>query len=130
MAEFKLIKVNTIVVHVKKMERSIDFYKNTLRLTEDFVEDGMAYFSIGSGDEKNTIMLHITDQPEPVEKGVIFEYWPMMRQQLFSPSKALAVKSSRNRLTGNGVSKKLSSPTRMTTGSGLSSPCHKRRCSH
>ncbi|HLS09805.1 VOC family protein [Lentibacillus sp.] len=73
MAHFKIEKLNTIVIPVKNMERSIDFYKNVLGLAEDFVEDGMAYFSVGSGEGKITIMLHIIDEPEPVEKGVTIE---------------------------------------------------------
>jgi len=73
LAHFKIEKLNTIVIPVKNMERSIDFYKNVLGLAEDFVEDGMAYFSVGSGEGKITIMLHIIDEPEPVEKGVTIE---------------------------------------------------------
>ncbi|TFJ93917.1 VOC family protein [Lentibacillus salicampi] len=73
MANFKIEKLNTIVIPVKDMERSRSFYKEVLGLREDFVENGMANYSVGSGDGKMTIMLHIIDEPEPVEKGVTFE---------------------------------------------------------
>lgn len=73
MTNFKIEKLSTIVIPVKNMDRSIHFYKNVLGLTEEFIEDGMAYFSVGPGESKMTIMLHIIDEPEPVEKGVIFE---------------------------------------------------------
>ncbi|UJL45269.1 VOC family protein [Virgibacillus sp. NKC19-16] len=73
MANFKIEKINTIIIPVKDLNRSIDFYKNVLHLTEDFVENGMAYFSVGQGEDEISIMLHIIDEPEPVEKGIVFE---------------------------------------------------------
>ncbi|WP_404456855.1 VOC family protein (plasmid) [Virgibacillus necropolis] len=73
MANFHIEKINTIIIPIKDLERSIDFYKNVLNLTEDFVENGMAYFSVGEGDNKISVMLHIIDEPQPVEKGIVFE---------------------------------------------------------
>ncbi|WP_164669504.1 VOC family protein [Virgibacillus doumboii] len=73
MANFKIEKINTIIIPVKDLDKSIDFYKNVLNLTEDFVENGMAYFSVGEGEGKISVMLHIIDEPEPVEKGIVFE---------------------------------------------------------
>lgn len=73
MANFKIEKINTIIIPVKDLDRSIDFYKNVLHLTEDFVENGMAYFSVGEGEGKISVMLHIIDEPDPVEKGIVFE---------------------------------------------------------
>jgi len=73
MADFKIEKINTIIIPVKDLDKSIDFYKNTLNLTEDSVENGMAYFSVGKGESKINVMLHIIDKPEPVEKGIVFE---------------------------------------------------------
>ncbi|UFT98463.1 VOC family protein [Radiobacillus kanasensis] len=73
MADFTIKKLNTIIVPVKDLERSIHFYKHVLHLSEDFVENGMAYYSVGSGEGKLSIMLHIIDEPEPVEKGIVIE---------------------------------------------------------
>ncbi len=74
MANFQIQKFNTIVVYVKNIERSIHFYKNVLKLKEDFVENGMAYFSVGSGEGKVTLMLHTADEPQPVDYGVSIEF--------------------------------------------------------
>ncbi|QDP41142.1 VOC family protein [Radiobacillus deserti] len=73
MADFKIQRLHTIIVPVKDLEKSITFYKDVLHLEEDFVENGMAYFSLGSGEGKVSFMLHIIDKPEPVEKGVVIE---------------------------------------------------------
>lgn len=73
MADFKIKKLNSIVIPVKDLTRSINFYKNVLGFTEDFAEDGMAWFTIGQEESKVSIMLHVIDEPEPVEKGIVFE---------------------------------------------------------
>ncbi|WP_053218598.1 VOC family protein [Virgibacillus senegalensis] len=74
MADFEIKRLHTIVVPVKDLERSISFYKDVLNLTEEFVENGMASYSVGSGEKKITLLLHIIDQPEPVEKGIVIEF--------------------------------------------------------
>ncbi len=74
MAEFKIKKLNTIVVPVKDLDRSRTFYKDVLHLPEDFVENGMAFYSVGTGDGKVTVLLHLIDEPEPVEKGIVIEF--------------------------------------------------------
>ncbi len=74
MGNFQVQKLNLFVVYVKDIERSVDFYKNVLHLQEDEVEDGMAFFSLGSGEDQVTLMLHIADEPTPVDYGVAIEF--------------------------------------------------------
>ncbi|SDM20026.1 VOC family protein [Sediminibacillus halophilus] len=74
MAEFQIKKLNTIVVPVKDLERSMTFYKDVLHLSQDFVENGMASYSVGYGEAKVTVLLHLIDKPEPVEKGIVIEF--------------------------------------------------------
>mgnify|MGYP001492338034 CR=1 FL=1 len=74
MAKFQIQKLNTIVVYVKDVERSAHFYKHALNLQEEFVEDGMAYFSLGSGEDKVTFLLHVAAEPNPVDHGIAIEF--------------------------------------------------------
>lgn len=74
MANFKIEKLNTVVIPVKDLEKSIDFYENVLHLNKENVDGGMAYFHFGESDNNTTIMLHIIDQPEPVEKWIVIEF--------------------------------------------------------
>ncbi|SDN93552.1 VOC family protein [Tenuibacillus multivorans] len=73
MADFRIERLNTVIIPVKDLERSIHFYHNVLRLHKGFVDKSMAYFSFGSDDHQPTILLHIMDEPEPVEKGMVIE---------------------------------------------------------
>lgn len=73
MAEFQIKRLNTVIVPVKDLERSIHFYQNVLQMRRGYTDDSMAYFSLGSGDDHITILLHIIDEPEPVEKGMVIE---------------------------------------------------------
>lgn len=74
MAKFQIQKLNTIVVYVKDVERSAHFYKHALNLQEEFVEDGMAYFSLGSVEDKVTFLLHVAAEPNPVDHGIAIEF--------------------------------------------------------
>lgn len=70
MTHFTVKKLNTIIIPVKKMERSIDFYQNVLGLSLDYIEGSMAWFTIG---DETSVMLHTIDKPEPVETGIVIE---------------------------------------------------------
>lgn len=74
MTEFQIEKVNTIIVPVKDLDRSIAFYKNALHLEQGFTDQSMAFFSAGASEHKTTILLHVIDDPEPVEKGMVIEF--------------------------------------------------------
>ncbi|WP_147210503.1 VOC family protein [Oceanobacillus sojae] len=63
-----------MVVPVKDLNRSIDFYKNVLHLEQTFTDESMAFFLVRASEEKTTILLHLIDEPEPVEKGVVIEF--------------------------------------------------------
>ncbi|MUK89287.1 hypothetical protein GMD78_12985 [Ornithinibacillus sp. L9] len=73
MADFQIERLNTVIVPVKDLERSMHFYNHVLQLHRGFVDKSMAYFSIGSDENQTTILLHIIDKPEPVEKGMVIE---------------------------------------------------------
>lgn len=70
MAEFNIIGLNTIIVQVKNLERSIHFYEHVLDLNKTFIDNSMAFFSLGEGI---TILLHTVDAPEPSDKGMVIE---------------------------------------------------------
>ncbi|GGA67921.1 VOC family protein [Ornithinibacillus halotolerans] len=74
MVDFKIEKLNTIVIPVKDLEKSIYFYEKILRLEKGYVDESMAYFHIGTDNKSPTILLHIIDEPEPVEKGIVIEF--------------------------------------------------------
>lgn len=70
MAAFKIMGINTIIVQVKDLERSIYFYEQILHLNKDYVDGSMAFFSVGKGI---SILLHTADAPEPTDKGMVME---------------------------------------------------------
>ncbi len=74
MKKFVIEQVNMIVIHVKELERSIRFYRDVLRFTLDAEEEGMAYFSIGCESKKVSLMLHLTDEPEPTDHGIGLDF--------------------------------------------------------
>ncbi len=74
MKEFVIKKMNMIVVHVKELERSIRFYRDVLGLALEQEEEGMAYFSIGTGKERVSLMLHSTAEPEPADYGIGLDF--------------------------------------------------------
>ncbi|MFD1413634.1 VOC family protein [Oceanobacillus jeddahense] len=74
MTDFQIEKLNTIVVPVKDLDRSTAFYKNVLHIEQGFTDKSMAFFSVGTPEHKITILLHIIDEPEPVEKGIVIEF--------------------------------------------------------
>ena len=73
MSSFRIEKLNTVVIPVKDLEKSINFYENVLRLQKQLVDGDMAFFNFGQRENETTIMLHIIDKPEPVEKGIVIE---------------------------------------------------------
>lgn len=56
------------------MGKSIYFYENVLKLQKEYTDDTMAYFSFGEND-KTKILLHIADEPEPTDKGMVMELY-------------------------------------------------------
>ncbi|MEK4304644.1 MULTISPECIES: VOC family protein [Oceanobacillus] len=74
MTDFRIEKLNTIVVPVKDLDRSIAFYKDILYLEQGFTDQSMAFISAGTSEHDTTILLHIIDEPEPVEKGMVIEF--------------------------------------------------------
>ncbi|MDM8101898.1 MULTISPECIES: VOC family protein [Oceanobacillus] len=74
MTDFRIEKLNTIVVPVKDLDRSIAFYKDILHLEQGFTDQSMAFISAGTSEHDTTILLHIIDEPEPVEKGMVIEF--------------------------------------------------------
>lgn len=73
MSKFHLDRVNTVIIPVKDLNESIQFYEEVLQLRKGYVDESMAYFSFGSDGNETTILLHVIDQPEPVEKGIVIE---------------------------------------------------------
>ena len=73
MSIFLLDRVNTVIIPVKDLNESIQFYEEVLQLRKGYVDESMAYFSFGSDWNETTILLHVIDQPEPVEKGIVIE---------------------------------------------------------
>lgn len=73
MSKFQLRRVNTVIIPVKDLNESIQFYEDVLQLRKGYVDESMAYFSFGSDGNETTILLHVIDQPEPVEKGIVIE---------------------------------------------------------
>lgn len=73
MADFQIERLNTIIIPVKDLKKSIHFYENVLHLQKGYVDESMAYFTFRTSDDHTTILLHIIDQPEPVEKGIVIE---------------------------------------------------------
>ena len=73
MPKFHLYRVNTVIIPVKDLNESIQFYEEVLQLRKGYVDESMAYFSFGSDGNETTILLHVIDQPEPVEKGIVIE---------------------------------------------------------
>jgi predicted enzyme related to lactoylglutathione lyase len=73
MANFKLMGLNTIIVQVKDLDKSMRFYENILKLNKDFEDKNMVFFSVGSDEGKVTILLHTVDAPEPSDKGMVIE---------------------------------------------------------
>jgi len=74
MTAFQIEKLNTIIVPVKDLNKSIDFYKDVLYLEQAFTDKSMAFFSVGTQDFNTTILLHSMDKPEPAEKGIVIEF--------------------------------------------------------
>lgn len=72
MGNFRIERLNTIIIPVKDLVNSIHFYENVLYLHKGYVDESMAYFNFGT-DDSTTILLHIIDEPEPVEKGIVIE---------------------------------------------------------
>ena len=70
MSKFHLDRVNTVIIPVKDLNESIQFYEEVLQLRKGYVDESMAYFSFGSDGNETTILLHVIDQPEPVELSV------------------------------------------------------------
>ncbi len=73
MAAFKIKRLNTIIIQVKDLEKSIQFYETVLNLEKGYVDDSMAYFSFDTENDPTTILLHIVDESEPVDKGIVIE---------------------------------------------------------
>jgi predicted enzyme related to lactoylglutathione lyase len=73
MADFKIKKLNTIIVQVKDLEKSIHFYESVMGLNRSFVHKNMAFFQVGSGNGEVTVLLHTVDAPEPSDKGMVIE---------------------------------------------------------
>ncbi|MCU9614714.1 VOC family protein [Caldibacillus lycopersici] len=72
MAQFKVKKLNSIVIHVTNLDASYHFYKHVLGFSEEIRDAGMVWFSIGE-EEKTTILLHSSDKTEPVDYGISFD---------------------------------------------------------
>ncbi|MFA1822008.1 VOC family protein [Virgibacillus oceani] len=73
MAEFNVMRVNTIIVQVKELDKSTQFYEHVLNLNKDFVDKNMAFFRVGSGGVEVSILLHTAEDPEPSDKGMVME---------------------------------------------------------
>src|SRR5690625_3683212 len=73
MAGFNIIGINTIIIQVKNLERSIHFYENVLQLNKDIVDENMAFFRVGTDKDKVTVLLHTVDAPQPSDKGMVIE---------------------------------------------------------
>lgn len=73
MAGFNVMRLNTIIVQVKELEKSIQFYEHVLNLKKDSVDKNMAFFRIGSGAGEISILLHTAEDPEPSDKGMVME---------------------------------------------------------
>lgn len=75
MVGFQIKRLNTVIVPVKNLEKSIQFYEDVLQLQKGYVDESMAYFNFRSEDDNQpSILLHIIDEPEPVEKGIVIEF--------------------------------------------------------
>lgn len=59
MTAFQIEKLNTIVVPVKDLNRSIDFYKNVLHLEQTFTDESMAFFLVRASEEKKRLYYYI-----------------------------------------------------------------------
>ncbi|WP_176222048.1 VOC family protein [Tuberibacillus sp. Marseille-P3662] len=73
MPSFDIQGVSTVVIQVRNVEVSKVFYKDTLGLSEDFADGGMVWLSIGAGEHATPLLLHPTEQPEPVANGLTIE---------------------------------------------------------
>lgn len=73
MAEFNVMGLNTIIIQVKDLAKSIHFYERVLQLEKEFVDKDMAFFRVGSGKGGVTVLLHSTDAPDPTDKGMVIE---------------------------------------------------------
>lgn len=58
MAEFNVMGLNTIIIQVKDLAKTIHFYEHVLHLEKDFVDKNMAFFRVGSGKGGVTVLLH------------------------------------------------------------------------
>ncbi|CEI83600.1 hypothetical protein J18TS1_04560 [Oceanobacillus oncorhynchi subsp. incaldanensis] len=52
MTDFRIEKLNTIVVPVKDLDRSIAFYKDILYLEQGFTDQSMAFISAGTSEHE------------------------------------------------------------------------------
>lgn len=46
MSKFHLDRVNTVIIPVKDLNESIQFYEEVLQLRKGYVDESMAYFSL------------------------------------------------------------------------------------
>jgi predicted enzyme related to lactoylglutathione lyase len=73
LGNFKVKRISNIVVPVKSVKAASDFYTKVLGLYEDYNDGHMAGLRIGEAEHPYHILLHVIDEPEPVEKGVVLE---------------------------------------------------------
>lgn len=71
MVNFQIQKISDVVVQVKNLEKSIHFYENILMLHKEYVDDGIASFSFRADKDATKILLHVAEEPEITDKGMV-----------------------------------------------------------
>lgn len=72
--KLKISKLNTIVIHVKDVEKSAHFYGDVLGLEKGPVEQDMAWFSVGSRENAVPILLHYSPLPQPTNAAISIDF--------------------------------------------------------
>jgi predicted enzyme related to lactoylglutathione lyase len=66
--------LRSVVLPVKSVGVSAGFYKTALGLVEDYAADGMIWLRIGHGERTIPLLLHPTEEPQPVTNGLAMEW--------------------------------------------------------
>lgn len=65
-----IVGIRSLVLHVRNLEASVRFYRDTVGLIETSRDDGMVFLALGDGDKAIPLLLHVFDAPSPTAHGL------------------------------------------------------------